>query len=161
MRSSLYLGVLLMAGVIFSACSFPGMNNTKDTSMSGTTMEGQTVVVNEATLEVAEKMADEVLPAADRQLSLDAFNYEYSQERIGVKPGETIEIKLTSTDGFHNFVIDSLDVESDVVMKGQSTSVMVTIPADAKPGDSYGYYCSVMNHRALGMVGSLVVENTQ
>lgn len=107
------------------------------------------------------EIADEVLKTADRQLSLDAFNYEYSKEQIGVKPGETIEIKLNSTDGMHNFVIDSLNVESEVVMKGQSTTVLVTIPADAKPGDSYEYYCSVMNHRALGMVGSLVIEAGQ
>lgn len=53
----------------------------------------------------------------------------------------------------HNFVIDELDIASDLVPGGGSTTVTINAPAG-----TYEYYCSVVGHREAGMVGTLTVE---
>jgi uncharacterized cupredoxin-like copper-binding protein len=53
----------------------------------------------------------------------------------------------------HDFVIDDLDVKSDLIDGGDSTTV--TINADA---GTYEFYCSVPGHKQAGMVGTLTVE---
>jgi uncharacterized cupredoxin-like copper-binding protein len=53
----------------------------------------------------------------------------------------------------HDFVIDDLDVKSDLIDGGNSTTV--TINADA---GMYEFYCSVPGHMQAGMVGTLTVE---
>jgi plastocyanin len=53
----------------------------------------------------------------------------------------------------HNFAIDELDVESDLLGNGETTTVTI----NAAPG-TYTYYCSVTGHREAGMEGTLTVE---
>lgn len=53
----------------------------------------------------------------------------------------------------HDFYIDELGIESDLLNSGDSTTVTI----NAAPG-TYEYYCSVTGHREAGMVGTLTVE---
>ncbi|MDQ3224390.1 MAG: cupredoxin domain-containing protein [Gemmatimonadota bacterium] len=53
----------------------------------------------------------------------------------------------------HNFVIDELDIATELVPGGESTTVTINAPAG-----TYEYYCSVAGHREAGMVGTLTVE---
>jgi len=53
----------------------------------------------------------------------------------------------------HNFVIDELDIATELVPGGGSTTVTINAPAG-----TYEYYCSVPGHREAGMVGTLTVE---
>lgn len=53
----------------------------------------------------------------------------------------------------HNFVIDELDIASDLVPGGESTTVTINAAAG-----TYEYYCSVPGHKEAGMVGTLTVE---
>ena len=53
----------------------------------------------------------------------------------------------------HDFYIDDLKIESDLLNHGDSTTVTI----NAAPG-TYEYYCSVTGHREAGMVGTLTVE---
>jgi len=92
--------------------------------------------------------------SATRVIALDGFNYGYSQEEIRVAEGTEVTIELTSTDGFHDWVVDEFDAATERVRDGETTTV--TFVAD-EPG-TYEYYCSVGNHRALGMVGTIIVE---
>ncbi|KKS22075.1 MAG: Plastocyanin, partial [Candidatus Roizmanbacteria bacterium GW2011_GWC2_41_7] len=54
----------------------------------------------------------------------------------------------------HDFNLDEFNVDGTVVKEGEST--MVEFVAD-QAGD-FEYYCSVGQHRANGMVGTLTVE---
>ena len=53
----------------------------------------------------------------------------------------------------HDFYIDELGVESDLLDGGTSGTVTI----NAAPG-TYEFYCSVVGHKQAGMVGTLTVE---
>jgi len=81
-------------------------------------------------------------------------NFEFDVKEIRVKEGDTVTINFSSTEGFHDLVIDEFNAATAQVRPGTPTSV--TFVAD-KAG-TYEYYCSVGSHRAQGMVGTLIVE---
>jgi nitrite reductase (NO-forming) len=53
----------------------------------------------------------------------------------------------------HNFVIDELNIASETIPGGETTSVTINAAAG-----EYEYYCSIPGHREAGMVGTLTVE---
>ncbi len=81
-------------------------------------------------------------------------SFEFSQTEIRVKKGDTVKINFQSTGGFHDFVIDEFDTATKKVNPGEVTSVEFV----ADKTGTFEYYCSVMDHRAKGMVGKLIVE---
>lgn len=91
---------------------------------------------------------------ADKTIEISASNFTYDKKEIRVKKGEKVAVKFTNGEGFHDFVIDELDVKTQRLPEGQSETVM--IPTD-KVGE-YAYYCSVGSHRAQGMEGKLIIE---
>ena len=112
--------------------------------------------IDEMVVEEDDGAGDGTFPAESRTLSfsLDAFNFGFSENEIRVKEGDTVTINLTSTDGFHDWVVDEFDAATERVQTDGTTSV--TFVAD-KAG-TYEYYCSVGQHRQNGMVGTLIVE---
>lgn len=81
-------------------------------------------------------------------------NFEFSQKEIRVKEGDTVRIEFSSTDGFHDWVVDEFGAATSRVQTGESVSVEFV----ADKAGEFEYYCSVGNHRELGMVGTLIVE---
>jgi uncharacterized cupredoxin-like copper-binding protein len=53
-------------------------------------------------------------------------------------------------------VIDELNVATKQISEGGTDSVTFTVPASAA-GKSFEFYCSVGNHRQMGMVGTVNV----
>ncbi len=89
--------------------------------------------------------------------TIDAFMFGYSQEELRLKAGETYTIKLTSSGGMHDLVIDELDVHTKQINTGDEDSVTFTVPL-AAAGNTYKFYCSVGNHRQQGMEGSVIIQ---
>lgn len=87
-------------------------------------------------------------------IEVSARNFEFSTSEIRVQEGDTITINFTAEEGFHDWVLDEFDAATERVNAGETTSV--TFVADA--AGTYEYYCSVGNHRAMGMVGTFIVE---
>lgn len=98
-------------------------------------------------------MGEETMEQVDYELTMS--NYEFSTELIEVEAGQKIRIKLMVESGMHDFVIDELDVQSQTLTQGNEQVIEIDIPEDAE-GD-YEFYCSIENHRALGMEGVLRV----
>jgi plastocyanin len=95
----------------------------------------------------------------DRVIQLSSSNFKYTMDgadnpTITVSVGETVRIDLAVTEGFHDFVIDEFNARTEQINAGQTSST--TFIADT-PG-TYEYYCSVGNHREMGMRGTLVVQ---
>lgn len=86
-------------------------------------------------------------------IEVEGGGFYYDPNVIEATVGEPITVKLNSVDMQHDFVIDELNVQSEVIPGGSSTEVTFT-PTEA---GEYEFYCSVGNHRAQGMVGTLVV----
>lgn len=89
-----------------------------------------------------------------KEFTIDSFSFGYSMDEIRVNEGDTVTITLTNSDGFHDWVVDEFDAATETIREGETTTVTFV----AGEAGTYEYYCSVGNHRAEGMVGTLVVE---
>lgn len=88
--------------------------------------------------------------------AIDLNNYSFSPSNLTSEPGTNLKIKLTSNTGTHNMRIDKLNFDSGMIAQGESKIVTLQIPSDAK-GD-YEVYCSVGNHKSMGMIGKLTIS---
>ncbi len=82
-------------------------------------------------------------------------NYKFDPVEIRVKKGETVKINFVNDEGFHNFIVDGLNLRTETISQGNVDTV--TFVPD-KVGE-FEFYCGVGNHRELGMKGTLIVEN--
>jgi len=87
-------------------------------------------------------------------IDITGENFEFSQDIIEVYEGDTITVNFESTWGFHDWGIDEFDAWTEQVSQGGKTSVTFT----ADKSGRFEYYCSVGNHRSLGMSGWLIVK---
>src|SRR3989344_2388548 len=89
-----------------------------------------------------------------REFTISGKPFEFSQKEITVNRGDTVKINFRSENGMHDFVVDEFGAKTDTLQTGQSDTI--TFVAD-KTG-TFEYYCSVGNHRAMGMKGNLIVK---
>jgi plastocyanin len=89
-----------------------------------------------------------------KEFTVDGSSYKFDPETITVNQGDTVKITFRDSGGPHDLVIDGYNVRTKIVTPGKEDSV--TFVAD-KSG-SFKYYCSVANHEALGMTGTLIVQ---
>ncbi len=90
---------------------------------------------------------------AVKSFTVIGSNFKFAPSEIRVKKGDTVKITFQSN-GFHDFVIDQLNVQSNQISDGQTDTVTFV----ASKAGTFKYYCSVEDHRQLGMVGNLIVE---
>lgn len=87
-------------------------------------------------------------------IKVSAKNFSYNPTEIRVKKGDTVKIVLDVEAGMHDWVVDEFSARTDVISTGQTAEVTFV----ANQAGEFEYYCSVGNHRQMGMVGTLVVE---
>jgi len=78
----------------------------------------------------------------------------FEPNEIKVKAGEKVSITFKNIEGVHDFVIDEFDIKTNRINVGENETIEF-VPQN--PG-TYEFYCSVGNHRAMGMKGNLIVE---
>lgn len=125
----------------------------KNTPSSTTPIPTQAVKQDKSMMEKKESPTNAVLMTA-KTIEVSSQNFSFTPSEITVKKGETVKIVFTNTLGMHDFVIDDLGVRTPVVKQGEKSEVEFT---PEKTG-VYEYYCSVGNHRKMGMKGTLTVE---
>ncbi len=81
-------------------------------------------------------------------------NYEFSETEIRVTEGDIVRLTLVNEEGTHDWVIDEFGASTNILEAGEEETIEFL--AD-EPGE-FEYYCAVGNHRAMGMVGTLIVE---
>lgn len=88
-------------------------------------------------------------------VEISGSEYSFSPSKITLKKGEKTRITFKNVGNApHNLVIPDLGVSTAVISGGQEVSVEAT---PAKTGE-FMFYCSVGNHKDLGMEGQVVVE---
>lgn len=87
-------------------------------------------------------------------LTVEAANFSFAPNTITVKKGTKVKIIFKSTDGTHDFVLNEFKVRTKLLQANQSQTVEFT----ASKTGSFEYYCSVGDHRQMGMRGTLIVE---
>ncbi len=81
------------------------------------------------------------------------FNFGFSPNTIRVKQGDSVKLRLVSSDSPHTFTIDELNVNQQFTF-GKDADVVFT--ADKK--GAFQFYCAVPGHKESGMIGTLIVE---
>jgi plastocyanin len=89
-----------------------------------------------------------------REFDVIGSNYMFQPGLMRVKKGETIKIIFHNIEGLHDFRIDELNVATQLLEEKDTQTVEF---AASKIG-TFEYYCSVKNHKALGMTGKIIIE---
>lgn len=89
-----------------------------------------------------------------KTIEVSGISYSFTPATLRVNQGDTVRIIFTSEEGTHDWVIDEFNARTNVLSAGQTE----TISFVADQTGTFEYYCSVSNHRELGMVGQLIVE---
>ncbi len=92
--------------------------------------------------------------AAVKEFTISGSNMKFEPATMTVKKGDKVKITFKNVGGFHDLVIDEFNVETDRLNAGAQQVVEFT----ADKVGTFEYYCSVGNHRAMGMKGTLTVE---
>jgi len=152
------IGVLILLGAWFllvgdDALPSGGNETSGMTEDPETAVSGESAPVGGAGAAVSVDIDAEV-EGDIKEFILTGKNFEFSQEEIRVNKGDRVRIVFTSTAGAHNWTVDKFSAATQTVGAGGTSSVEFS----ADEAGVFEYYCSVGNHRALGMVGNLVVE---
>lgn len=91
---------------------------------------------------------------ATKTFTVTGSNYSFDTKEIKVKKGDAVTIVFKNAEGFHDWNLDEFTAHTKKI--GANAQDSVTFTAD-KTG-TFEYYCSVGNHRAMGMKGNLIVE---
>ncbi len=98
---------------------------------------------------------DEPSGEADVVFEITASNYVFSPDVLRVQNGQIVRIELTSNQGTHDWVVDEFNAATAQIRAGNTGAVEFL----ADQTGEFEFYCSVEDHRALGMVGTLIVED--
>ena len=130
-------------------------------SQTAVTQEDATDTVTEDESQVTEDespAADETQMTTDESgatiVNVEGGGFYFKPNEIRVKAGDKVKIVFTNAGGNHDFVIDELGVRTKLTQSGETAEVEFV----AETAGEYEYYCSVADHRAKGMVGTLIVE---
>lgn len=154
-RSIFILALVISASSILAACinqnpAVPGGQMDQAESIPADTSQD----ANDPNL----GMLEDTVSVEPLEITMDTGEFFFAPAVITASPGQAVSITLTNTAGQmpHDFVIDELDVASEQIMNGEQTVVTFVVPENAA-GEEYEFYCSVGDHRANGMVGTLTI----
>lgn len=109
---------------------------------------------NQGTSSSMMNTASDSAQGAVKEFVVDGSNFKFSPSTLTVNKGDNVKITFKNLQGTHDFVIDELGVKTPTITAGKDE--VVNFVADE--AGSFKYYCSVGNHRAQGMEGTLVVK---
>jgi plastocyanin len=148
------VAILLIVGALAYFLMSRSTQTNKVAVSDGTNSEmpvDQNSGVDEMIVEDSDSMEEESI----REISVDGNEYEFSPSSITVTEGEKVRLIFTNVGSMpHDFVIDELGVRSRTISGGGTDTVEFT----ANQSGTFSFYCSVGNHRALGMEGDLEVQ---
>jgi len=87
-------------------------------------------------------------------VNIEGGNFTFSPTEIKVKKGDTVKIVFLNKEGFHDWVLDEFNAKTPQIAVGKTAEVEFV----ADKSGTFEYYCSVGEHRQMGMKGNLVVE---
>lgn len=89
-----------------------------------------------------------------KEITVTSTGMAFNQKTLSVKKGDRVRITYTNGGGTHDLKVDGYNVGTRVISGGASE----TFEFVADKAGTFEYYCSVGNHRAMGMKGTLTVS---
>ena len=146
-------GVIVVAAIVIIVSSKG--SKTPDTAAPVTTAQDQTTApasVSSTTTTVT--ITVDTQPSSVKEFTVVGDNFSFAPSTMKVKKGDTVKITFKNNKGFHDFRIDEFNVATKQMGGGKQETVQFV----ATKTGSFEYYCSVGEHRAMGMKGTLIVE---
>ena len=134
------IALILILTLLVFGCS-------KQTTLTDDTQETEIEDVNTGANEV-------ITPGDVKEFTVDGSSYRFSPNILSVNKGDIVRINFVNSEGKHDLKIDGYNIGTKVIDGGQSDVLEFT--AD-KTGE-FEYYCSIGEHRQMGMVGKIVVK---
>lgn len=158
-RNNLIIGILavvivVLGGVLLFRSSTKNQDQTPvadQMDMSSSTAQAQ---VNEASPSTQEAATDSGQTSNVKEFTVSGFNYGFSPNTLTVNKGDTVKITFKNSGGVHDFVINEFNVKTKTIRSGDSETVSFV----ANQAGTFQFYCSVANHKQMGMVGTLTVQ---
>lgn len=119
-----------------STITFPTSSDTMPPSTSESEMAQPTAMMNAKTFTV------------------EAEEFSFSAKEIRVKKGDVVTINFVNKEGMHDWVLDEFAAKTKQIGANQTDTVTFV----ASQVGTFEYYCSVGQHRQMGMKGNLIVE---
>ncbi|HYF05914.1 MAG TPA: cupredoxin domain-containing protein [Patescibacteria group bacterium] len=91
---------------------------------------------------------------ATKEFTVTGKNFNFSPAQITVNKGDRVRITFKNEAGFHDLKIDEFNAGTKQI----DTNAEETFEFIADKTGTFDYYCSVYNHRQMGMVGKLTVN---
>lgn len=88
-----------------------------------------------------------------KEFTVTGENFKFSPTEITVNRGERVRLTFRSVGGTHDWRLDEFNAATNVLPANQEQTIEFT----ADQSGTFEYYCSVGNHRAMGMVGNFTV----
>jgi len=153
MSPMIVVGVIVLI-LILAVVGYMMTKNGSNNAQTPTNPDAQPTVATSDTVSTpvpsGAMQADEKVKAFE----VDGSNFKFSPNILTVNEGDTVKITFKNTQGFHDFVIDEFNAKSKTIQANQTDEL--TFVASKK--GTFQYYCSVGNHRTMGMVGKLTVN---
>jgi nitrosocyanin len=92
--------------------------------------------------------------ASVKEFTVTGSPFKFVPATLVVNKGDTVKITFKNSGGMHDLVIDEFNAATKIIQSGQEDTVEFV----ADKAGSFEYYCSVANHRQMGMVGTLTVK---
>lgn len=143
--------VIIVAGGIFF---LSGRNNLNNSQALGADQSAESDNTTDQDSDGENMMDTTETNSQVKIVNIEGGSFFFNPNEIRVKKGETVKIVFTNSGGTHNWVIGEFNAQTKIIPTGET--VEVEFVADKK--GEFEFYCSVGNHRALGMVGTLIVE---
>lgn len=89
-----------------------------------------------------------------KEFTVTGSSFAFAPSTMTVKKGETVRVVFKNSGGKHDWVLDEFAGARTKVLDAGGTE---TIEFVADKAGSFEYYCSVGQHRASGMKGTLTV----
>ncbi|HCC05715.1 TPA: hypothetical protein DEP58_05470 [Patescibacteria group bacterium] len=145
--------ILVAAGLWFLTSPSDTTTRVPSTTQTPTTTQTAPVTTQTTAPTTTRTPSSQTQTSNKVVFNIKGSNYSFDQDELSVTEGDTVTINFESTDNAHDWTIDEFNASTKQVNVGVPSSV--TFVAD-KVGE-FEYYCSVDNHRAMGMVGTLTV----
>lgn len=143
--------VLAVGAVLF----FKGSQNStsQDQSTTSQVTEQNATPTNNPT-DSAVVASDSGSDKTSKEFTVTGSSFKFVPATLSANKGDHLKITFKNSGGFHDFVIDEFNVKSKTIGSGAEEVLEFT----ADKSGTFNYYCSVGNHRAMGMQGTLTVN---
>ncbi len=150
---------VVMAGAVIYLITTSSSSNTPQPTTQNQNKESPQASESDTTtaednLSNKNENPEETADSNVKVVNVTGSNFAFNPKTITVNKGETVRIVFTSENGFHDFVLDQFGIRTEVLNSGGTDTVEFV----ADQTGTFEYYCSVGSHRAMGMVGNLIVQ---